>query len=388
MKWKYRFGAVAGNTLEYYDIAVFAAISGYLSAELERLGYNQATEMVWGIFALRFIARPVGGYIIGRYAQKSGKKSALILTGIITGTATLCMALLPIELLANYTPIIILILQMALSFSFGGEYPSLSTYLLNDAKKEEIGRISAIINCSSTLGIILSLGIVFILENVLEAQVMQTIGWRIPLFLGVLNIIISFWFRVKLPESIAQDTNKLSISYANIGYVFLLTIPGSIIFFVQNVSTPIFLGKVNVIENRTTYGLMFSTLLLVSMLFFGWFADKYSNPQKIYNLGVACMLVLSIPLFFLINSRVIELIILAQIIITLYAAMVLSNSTYMLFYASEGNVINFAIGFNLAVTMLGGITPLITSYLADINLIYIGVFLTFCGGVRFIAFRR
>lgn len=100
------------------------------------------------------------------------------------------------------------------------------------------------------------------------------------------------------------------------------------------------------------------------------------------------MLVLSIPLFFLINSRVIELIILAQIIITLYAAMVLSNSTYMLFYASEGNVINFAIGFNLAVTMLGGITPLITSYLADINLIYIGVFLTFCGGVRFIAFRR
>ncbi|MEX6223784.1 hypothetical protein AB6F55_02490 [Providencia hangzhouensis] len=54
MKWKLRFGAVAGHTLEFYDVAIFAAISSYLSAELTRLGYQQATEMVWGIFALRF----------------------------------------------------------------------------------------------------------------------------------------------------------------------------------------------------------------------------------------------------------------------------------------------------------------------------------------------
>ncbi|MEX5924690.1 hypothetical protein [Providencia hangzhouensis] len=76
-----------------YDIAVFAAISSYLSAELERLGYNQATEMVWGIFALRFIIRPVGAYIIGRYADSVGKKSALVLTSFITGTATLCITI-------------------------------------------------------------------------------------------------------------------------------------------------------------------------------------------------------------------------------------------------------------------------------------------------------
>lgn len=54
MKWRYRLGAAAGNALEYYDIAVFAAISVYLSAELEKQGYESATEMVWGIFALRF----------------------------------------------------------------------------------------------------------------------------------------------------------------------------------------------------------------------------------------------------------------------------------------------------------------------------------------------
>ncbi|MEX6034529.1 hypothetical protein [Providencia hangzhouensis] len=54
MKWKFRFGAVVGNALQD-DIAVFAAISTYLSMELTKLGYAQATEMVWGIFALRFL---------------------------------------------------------------------------------------------------------------------------------------------------------------------------------------------------------------------------------------------------------------------------------------------------------------------------------------------
>ncbi|MEX6183523.1 hypothetical protein AB6G20_08390 [Providencia hangzhouensis] len=67
--------------------------------ELTKLGYAQATEMVWGIFALRFLIRPLGGYVIGWYADTVGKKSALVLTSLITGTATLMMALLPIEFL-------------------------------------------------------------------------------------------------------------------------------------------------------------------------------------------------------------------------------------------------------------------------------------------------
>lgn len=173
MKWKFRIGAALGNALEYYDIAVFAAISVYLTAELERLGYSQATEMVWTIFALRFLIRPIGGYLIGRYADRVGKKSALILTSFITGTATLCMALLPIQWLGSYTPIAILIIQMALSFSYAGEYPSLITYLINDTPDNERSRISSLSGGSSLLGVVVSLGLVFLLENDLTREMMQ-----------------------------------------------------------------------------------------------------------------------------------------------------------------------------------------------------------------------
>ncbi|UBX49188.1 MFS transporter [Providencia alcalifaciens] len=388
MKWKYRFGAVAGNTLEYYDIAIFAAISGYLSAELERLGYNQATEMVWGIFALRFIIRPIGAYVIGRYADIKGKKSALVLTSFITGTATLCMALLPISLLGNYTPIAILILQMALAFSYAGEYPSLITYLFNHSKHNEKARLSAIINGSTLLGIIFSLSVVFSLEYFLEPEFMQRVGWRIPLFLGLLNIAISFWFRIKLPENNTKEINEEKVNYTHMFSVFLLTIPGNIMFFVQHFSTVVLLDKMQVIVDKTNWALSLAILALLLMLIFGWLADKYNAVEKVFNLGVIFMVFFSIPAYVMINTQSIELIILSQFIINIYAAMILATTPFILFKAAKGKIVTLALGFNFAAMLFGGFSPLVITYLASINVVYIGLFLTFCGSLRFIIYRR
>ena len=387
MKWKYRFGAVAGNTLEYYDIAIFAAISGYLSAELERLGYNQATEMVWGIFALRFLIRPIGAYVIGRYADRKGKKSALVLTSFITGAATLCMALLPINLLGNYTPIAILILQMALAFSYAGEYPSLITYLFNHSQNNERARLSAIINGSTLLGIIFSLSVVFFLEYFLEAEFMQRVGWRIPLFLGLLNIAISFWFRIKLPENNTKEVNEEKLNYIHMFSVFLLTIPGNIIFFVQHFSTVVLLDKIQVIAEKTNWALSLAILALLLMLIFGWLADKYNIVEKVFNLGVISMVFFSIPAYAMINTQSIELIILAQFIINIYAAMILATTPFILFKVAKGKVVTLALGFNFAAMLFGGFSPLVITYLASINVVYIGFFLTFCGALRFIIYR-
>ncbi|MEY1580367.1 MFS transporter [Providencia manganoxydans] len=279
MKWKYRFGAVMGNALESYEIAIFAAISPYLSAELNRLGYEQATEMVWGIFALRFLSRPIGGYIIGLYAEKVGKKSALILTSFITGLATLSMAFLPIELLGAYTPIAILIIQLALSFSFAGEYPSLVTYLFKDSSLNERAKISAMIVCSGLLGFAICLGMVFVLDKVLPQETMQTIGWRIPLFLGLINVIISFWFRAKLPEQpINNLKNKLSIK--SVIAVIFIAIPGAVIFYMQSISSIIIISHLNLGDFKSLFMVVSTCILISLIIIIGWWTDKYSSPEK------------------------------------------------------------------------------------------------------------
>lgn len=379
MKWKFRIGAVMGNALEYYDVAVFAAISTYLSTELERQGYSQATEMVWGIFALRFIIRPVGGYVIGRYADRVGKKPALILTSLITGTATLCMALLPIELLGAYTPAVMLILQMALSFSFAGEYPSLITYLFNTTDSNERSRVSSLVVGSSTLGVIASLGLLFILEHTLDMETMQDIGWRLPLLLGVVNILISFWFRAKLPNQLANKEAHYSINWRKLLHIFLLTVPGSVIFYSQNISSSLILKYLNVGEFKSMYAITSASLLLCFILVCGWLTDKYSSSSRVFNIGVAGMVIFSVPLYFVMRSDILELILLAQLMMTIYTSMILCNLSSVIAEFADGQVTTLSLGYNIASTMIGGITPLIISYLLGIDLVYVGAFVAVCG---------
>lgn len=387
MKWRYRLGAVAGNALEYYDIAVFAAISVYLSAELERLGYESATEMVWGIFALRFLARPIGGYIIGRYADRAGKRSALILTSLITGTATLCMALLPVNVLGSYTPVAVLVLQMTLSFSFGGEYPSLITYLFSNAKDNERARLSSLIVASSTLGVIISLGLVLFLEKMLTPEMMQSIGWRIPLLVGLANIMMSFWFRTRLPELPVKPVTGKQVNGYQALLIFLMTIPGSAVFYSYNMSSSLVREQIKIDILKEGYAIYSSCFLFISILICGWLTDKYSSAERIFKISAGCLVILSVPIYFLLSSEQTGLVITAQLILTINASCISCTLASVIAGISRGHTTTLSLGYNLASTLIGGFTPLIIGWLVSYNLTYAGVYIAASGLTVMLSYR-
>ncbi|CNI25742.1 proline/glycine betaine transporter [Yersinia massiliensis] len=379
MKWKFRLGAVAGNALEYYDIAVFAAISVYLSAEIEHQGYEQATQMVWGIFALRFIVRPIGGYIIGRYADRVGRKSALILTSFVSGSATLCMALLPISFLGSYTPLVILVLQMALSFSYAGEWPTLTTYLFNDAKSNERARISALIVGSAIMGVIVSLLLVLVLERSLDPITMQTIGWRIPLLLGVVNIAVSFWFRARLPVQPTAVKCYKRLNWLKSLNLFLITVPLSVAFYAQNMSSSLIKDRLQLGDFKSIYTILSSALILIFMLICGWLTDRYSSSVKVFNAGVIGLILFSIPLFYIMRSNTVEWVVIAQLAITINTAMILSTGASILADIANGETTALSMGYNMSSTLAGGLTPLIISYLVSYDLTYAGAYIALSG---------
>ncbi|MBN6365355.1 MULTISPECIES: MFS transporter [Providencia] len=381
MKWKYRFGVSLGNMLEHYDIAVFAAISVYLIKELNKLNIENAPEIIWGIFALRYILRPFGGYVIGRFADKSGKKSALILTSMVTGFATLLMALLPIELLGKYTPIIILMLQSALCFSFAGEYPSLINYLLYNCPENERSRISALTAISSLLGFTMAFLVIYILENTLTIKEMEDIGWRIPLLLGLINIFISFWFRSRLPDQPTIAIEQRKVEMRRVLSIFIVAIPATVTFYTQNISWSLILEYLPLGENKKYYSLLSSLLLLISVFVCSWITDKVSSPVKVFNIGVTALIVLSIPLYYMMTLGEVWLIILSQIIMTIYIAMIWCNSAVILVQASGGKVSTLGVGFNSTAVIFGGLTPLVINQLLGLGMVYVGVFLCCCGFV-------
>lgn len=378
MKWKSRFGVVIGNMLEFYDIAVFAAISGYLTIAFSQQGIAQSHHIVWGIFALRFLSRPLGGYLIGRYADKSGRKSALILTSTLTEIATLLMGFLPINYLGNYAPLVFLLLQLVQSLSFGGEYPTLITYLLSDPEGRSRSKISSLIVGSSLVGVIFSFLIVFALEKTLDEQSMQTIGWRIPLILGVLNIVVSFWFRVRLPELPTPFENQ-NVSPVKILKIFLMTVPCAVIFYSHNMTSGILRDVLQLGPLKNFYSLFSSGLLLITILIVGFLTDKYSNTRRVFRTGIFSLIIFEIPLYILLGSQNLIYVILAQSILTSIAAMILSNLAAILAEETLGQTAQLGLGYNIALSIFGGLTPLIMGVLLPFGMFFAGVYVAASG---------
>ncbi|MDN3608720.1 MFS transporter [Vibrio ostreicida] len=370
LTWKQRSSAVLGNAMEFYDIAVFASISMYISQLFKSQGIEHSDFVVWGVFALRFLVRPFGGVIIGRYADKFGRKRALVFCNLLTGVATVAMALIPVETVGQYVVLVFLLFQMIQAFSFGGEYPTLINYLLYDAKDSVKSRVSSLIVASSIIGVIVSLIIVAGLEHYLTAEEMSEWGWRIPLLVGVANITISLYLRLSLPElPKAQDVSGKA-NFQIIVKVFCISILGAVVFYVQNLASSI-LGKAMNIEHLS---LINSSMLVVLLLVTSFVVDKRSSPQQAFKVGAVLMLIAAIPLFTLLGSEVFIWQALAVLGVSALGAIILGNLAALLWQQAVNQTSSMGVGYNIALSIFGGLTPLIVSEAILLSPAYVGVY--------------
>lgn len=371
LTWKQRTSAVLGNAMEYYDIAVFASISMYISQLFSKQGIEHSEFVVWGMFALRFLIRPIGGVVICRYAARHGRKKALVFCNLLTGFATISMALVPIETVGQYVVIVFLILQMIQAFSFGGEYPTLFNYLLCGAKESERSRISSLIVSSSISGVIISLLIVAGLEHQLSEEQMINWGWRIPLLIGVINIIVSLYLRLSLPELPKPEKMTNQPNYNVIAKVFCLSVLAGVIFYVQNLASGI-LGKAMNIENLA---LINSSVLVLLIFIFSFVVDKHFSTQKAFKFGAIAMLFLAIPLFALLGSNQFFWQVFAVLGISTLSAIILGNTVAVLWQHSDNHITSLGIGYNIALSIFGGLTPLIVAKAMTYSSAYVGIYL-------------
>lgn len=387
LSWPQRAAVVSGNAFEFYDIAVYAAISPYLAHILTNNGIAHSNYIVWGIFALRFLIRPLGGIFVGKIADQKGRKSALIFTSSLTGIATLLMAIMPVNQLGDIVVVLFLLLQMMQAFSFGGEYPTIIQYLHQESRANEHARISSFIVASSIVGVIASLGIVTLLKGSLSVSEMQEYGWRIPLAIGAINILMSFWFRLRLPVSEMKDTlaKKRKPSYAKVtSKVFFISATGAVIFYVQNLSSSILAKSLSI----THFGLINSTLLLALILIVGWATDKLSFPRRSFKVGLLVGLVTLYPSYHLLSTHAsLSIQWSALVFISFISALILANLAAVLFDIAEGNTTSLALGYNIALSIFGGLSPLIVAYLSGIDISYVGIYASLAVIPAIIGFR-
>jgi MHS family alpha-ketoglutarate permease-like MFS transporter len=212
-------GGSAGNLVEWFDWYAYAAFTLYFAPVFFPKGDDTAQLLsAAAIFAVGFLMRPVGAWIMGVYADRRGRKAGLTLSVTLMCTGSLIIACTPgYASIGVAAPALLLFARMLQGLSVGGEYGSSATYLSEMATEKHRGFWSSFQYVTLISGQLLALLLLIVLQNTLSEPALASWGWRIPFFVGAALAVIVFWLRRRLDETrafVASDSSEAPKSSA------------------------------------------------------------------------------------------------------------------------------------------------------------------------------
>ncbi|KUJ68371.1 alpha-ketoglutarate transporter [Streptomyces albus subsp. albus] len=208
--WKAVVGGSVGNLIEWFDWFVYASFATYFAGAFFPKGNDTAQLLnTAGIFAVGFFMRPVGGWLLGRYADRRGRKAALTLTVTLMSVSALLIAAAPTYDQVGYAgAAVLLVARLLQGLSVGGEYAASATYLTEASQPGRRGFVASFQYVSMTLGQLLGLGLQILLQHTMSDHALHSYGWRIPFLVGTVGAAAVFWLRRNLLET---DTFQESV---------------------------------------------------------------------------------------------------------------------------------------------------------------------------------
>lgn len=193
----------AGNLLEWYDFAVYASVASLLGTlffpATDPLASLLAT---FAVFAVGYLARPVGAAVFGRLADSRGRKITLVVVISMMGVATILIGLMPTYASVGViAPVLLVLARLVQGLSVGGEFSASTSYLVEIAPEGRRGLYGAFAYLTACLGFVLGLAVVYALNNLLPPEAMNSWGWRIPFLLGFPLVLIGMYLRTRTTES-------------------------------------------------------------------------------------------------------------------------------------------------------------------------------------------
>ncbi|MEQ1691219.1 MAG: MFS transporter [Gemmatimonas sp.] len=204
------FGGSVGNLVEWYDWYVYSAFSLYF-AQAFFPPANQTAQLLnaAAVFAVGFFMRPIGGWLLGRYADKHGRRAALSASVLLMCGGSLLIAVTPgYATIGVGAPILLVLARLLQGISVGGEYGASATYLSEMAGAKHRGFWSSFQYVTLIMGQLLALGVLLVLQRTLTGAQLDAWGWRIPFFIGAACAVVALYLRRSLEESSAFVTAR------------------------------------------------------------------------------------------------------------------------------------------------------------------------------------
>jgi MHS family alpha-ketoglutarate permease-like MFS transporter len=314
-------GGSAGNLVEWFDWFAYAAFSVYF-APVFFPEADETTQFLQAaiVFGVGFLARPLGAWLMGVYADRKGRKAALTVSVGMMCSGSLIIALLPsFASIGLAAPVLLTVARLIQGLSVGGEYGASATYVSEMATSNSRGFWSGILYVTLIGGQLLAVLLLLILQTLLSPEDLAQWGWRIPFFIGAGLAVVVFWLRRGIHEtaSFTQTTEGsrgktmlLFLDYPKQTLaIFLLTAAGGLGFYVYTTYMQKLLinsaaGPDGSGFSRDAASAIMTSVLLVFMILqplVGWISDKIGRRVVLAtSFGVGA--VITYPMFLLITQ--------------------------------------------------------------------------------------
>jgi MHS family alpha-ketoglutarate permease-like MFS transporter len=196
-------GGAAGNLIEWYDWYAYSAFALYFAPRFFPQGDALAQLLnTAGIFAIGFLVRPVGGWVLGIYADRHGRKAALTLSVSLMCAGSLMIALAPThEAVGVWAAVWLLVARLVQGVSVGGEYGASATFMAEVADARRRGYLASFQYVTLVAGQLLALGLLLAMQAGMSEAALIDWGWRVPFLIGAAGAVGVFWLRRSLVET-------------------------------------------------------------------------------------------------------------------------------------------------------------------------------------------
>ena len=370
------FSGSVGNLVEWYDWYVYSSFSIYFARSFFPKGDLTAQLLnSAGVFALGFLVRPLGGWLLGWYADRRGRKAALTGSVLLMCLGSLLVAAIPgYATIGLAAPTLLVLARLLQGLSVGGEYGTSATYLSEIATAERRGFYSSFQYVTLIMGQLLALAVLVLLQRVFltEAQ-LYAWGWRIPFVIGALCAVVAALFRRGMDESEAYRSAaarqraggsllvQLLVSHPRqVLTVVGLTMGGTVCFYTFTTYAQKFLVNTAGFSNAAATGISALSLFIYMCVqpLVGLVSDFVGRRAVLLSFGVLATL-FTVPLMSALGSagsfgQALAIIVLALLIVSGYTAVNAVVKAEL--FPTEVRALGVGFPYAVAVAVFGGTT--------------------------------
>ena len=380
------FATGIGNAMEWFDFALYSYLAVIISKNFFSQVENDEIKLIFtfATFAIAFLLRPVCCIVFGKIGDKYGRKVVLTSTIILMAISTFIIGILPTyDQIGIWAPIILLIARIMQGFSVGGEYAGAMVYIAESSPDNKRIRLGSGLELGTLSGYIFASVLITIMFWLIPSESMQSWGWRIPFFVSIPIGLFGLYLRSHLEESPIFENDLANHQEDEPGFLQIIKENKRDILlcvvFVDffNITNYMLLGYMpsyldEIVGIKDTISTPITAVVLIIMLpfaiMFGRLGDKSGN-KKIISVGLILGIVFSIISFQFLNGGNLGFLfiglLMIGIVLSVYEGTMPGTLPTLFFTNVRYRTLSWT--FNIAVSIFGGTTPLVASWLVHVT---------------------